>query len=77
MIRMMGSLPEEIKEVSERANKRADNRILGFAEEDRRAKQRAMSGSGRGRQLPSGPYTFNQFQTLQLPGVEVPVLCLV
>lgn len=68
---MMGALPEEITEVSLPSTKRVEDRILGFAEEDYRAKQRATLGKGHSRQLPQGPYVFSQFQTLQLPNVEV------
>jgi hypothetical protein len=71
VIRMMGALPEEITEVSLPSTKRVEDRILGFAEEDYRAKQRATLGAGHSRQLPQGPYVFSQFQTLQLPNVEV------
>ncbi|CAM6064874.1 unnamed protein product, partial [Sphagnum tenellum] len=72
VIRMMGALPEEITEVSLPSTKRVDNRILGFAEEDYRAKQRATLGAGHSRQLPQGPYVFSQFQTLQLPNLNPP-----
>jgi hypothetical protein len=64
---MMGATAEELKEVS--VNKRIESRVLGFEEEERRQKLRSMPGTRS--QLPQGPYTFSNFQTLQLPGIEV------
>lgn len=66
---MMGATTEEVKEVSQPANKRMESRVLGFEEEERRQKLRSMQGTRS--QLPKGPYTFSDFQTLKLPGIEV------
>jgi hypothetical protein len=71
LIRMSGALPEEIREVSETCNKQVGSRIIGFEEEDQRAKLRAVRDGKRTSSLPSGPYTFSAFRTLQLPGVEL------
>lgn len=71
LIRMSGALPEEIREVSQTANKQVGSRIIGFEEEEQRAKLRAVRDGKRTSSLPSGPYTFSAFRTLQLPGVEV------
>lgn len=67
LIRMSGALPEELREV----NKQVGSRIIGFEEEERRAKLRAVRDGKRTSSLPSGPYKFSEFRTLQLPGVEV------
>eukprot|EP00249_Psilotum_nudum_P015587 c25413_g1_i1 orf=416-2413(-) len=71
VIRMMGALPEEIKEVSTEAGQRYGGRILGFSEEEERAKQRLAIGAGASRKLPQGRYVFGDFRTLQLPGIQL------
>ncbi|XP_024357843.1 uncharacterized protein [Physcomitrium patens] len=69
VLRMMGATAEEVKEVSQPPNKRVDGRVIGFDEEERREKLR--SGVGTRIQLPKGPYSFSDFRTLALPGIEL------
>ncbi|XP_024527001.1 uncharacterized protein LOC112345127 isoform X2 [Selaginella moellendorffii] len=68
VLRVMGALPHETVEVSGALQK--DTRSLGFEEEEERARRRASSASATGK-LPAGPYTFQDFKTLQLPGVQM------
>lgn len=69
-IRMMGVFLKEVEEVSQSVMK-SDQRIAGFLEEERRAKQRIANGLDIPRRLPQGPYVFCDFRTLQLPGIEL------
>jgi len=66
----MGVFLKEVEEVSQPVMK-SDQRIAGFLEEERRAKQRIANGLDIPRRLPQGPYVFCDFRTLQLPGIEV------
>ncbi|KAF9606712.1 hypothetical protein IFM89_027756 [Coptis chinensis] len=68
-IRMMGVFEDEIEEVSQNGTK-ADLRIAGFDEEERRLRMR-MSRPKSSLKLPQGAYIFCDFRTLQLPGVEL------
>ncbi|XP_024538784.1 uncharacterized protein LOC112349163 [Selaginella moellendorffii] len=68
VLRVMGALPHETVEVSGALQK--DTRSLGFEEEEERARRRASSASATGK-LPAGPYTFQDFKTLHLPGVQM------
>lgn len=70
-IRMMGALPGEIKEVSQEAGRTYERRIIDFADEDKRAKQRMSVGAHSTRKLPQGNYIFCDFRTLHLPGIEL------
>lgn len=72
-IRMMGVFEHEIKEVSQDGTK-ADLRIAGFDEEDRRHRQRMLSRPNNPLKLPQGTYIFCDFRTLHLPGIEVWIL---
>lgn len=67
-IRMMGVSENEVDEVLQ--NAKANLRIAGFDEEEKRLRQR-MSHEPHTLKLPQGPYIFCDFRTLQLPGIEV------
>ncbi|XP_048434419.1 uncharacterized protein LOC103955016 [Pyrus x bretschneideri] len=67
-IRMMGVSENEVDEVLQ--NAKANLRIAGFDEEEKRLRQR-MTGRPQSLKLPQGPYIFCEFQTLQLPGIEL------
>lgn len=68
-IRMMGVSEDEVDKVLQNAK---DNlRIAGFDEEERRMKQRLSDQPHALLKLPQGPYTFCDFRTLQLPGIEL------
>ncbi|KAF9669577.1 hypothetical protein SADUNF_Sadunf14G0122000 [Salix dunnii] len=68
-IRMLGVSEDEVNKVLQ--NAKADLRIAGFDEEEKRMRQR-MSDRPRGLlKLPQGPYIFCDFRTLQIPGVEL------
>ncbi|KAK9155474.1 hypothetical protein Sjap_002954 [Stephania japonica] len=69
-IRMMGVFKGEVEEVSRNGTK-ADQRILGFDEEEKRLQHRTLRGSQRAIQLPQGAYIFCDFRTLHIPGVEL------
>jgi hypothetical protein len=66
-MRMMGSSSVEVAAVSQPST---NDRIIGFSEEDQRARQRSSHAPG-SYSLPKGIYIFGDFQTLHLPGVEV------
>lgn len=66
---MMGVLKDEIDEVLQ--NAKADHRIAGFDEEERRLRQRNIDGHYKSWKLPQGNYIFCDFRTLSIPGVEV------
>lgn len=68
-IRMMGVPKDEIDEVLQ--NAKADLRIAGFDEEEKRLKQRNVNRSYTSPKLPQGTYIFCDFRTLSLPGIEV------
>ncbi|KDP30833.1 hypothetical protein JCGZ_13776 [Jatropha curcas] len=68
-IRMMGVPEDEVDKVLQNAK---DNlRIAGFDEEERRMKQRSAYSPHALLKLPQGPYTFCDFRTLQLPGIQL------
>ncbi|KAK9151505.1 hypothetical protein Syun_009814 [Stephania yunnanensis] len=69
-IRMMGVFEGEVEVVSWNGTK-ADQRILGFDEEEKRLQQRTLRGSQRTIQLPRGAYVFCDFRTLHIPGIEL------
>lgn len=66
---MMGVSDNEIDEVLQGA--KANLRIAGFDDEEKRLKQRTTYRSHASIRLPQGPYIFCDFRTLQLPGIEV------
>ncbi|XP_057786523.1 uncharacterized protein LOC131003968 [Salvia miltiorrhiza] len=66
-IRMMGVPKDEVDEVLQ--NAKADLRIAGFDEEEKRLKQRIYGRSYNSTKLPQGNYIFCDFRTLSLPGV--------
>ncbi|KAL5861513.1 hypothetical protein ACOSQ4_002809 [Xanthoceras sorbifolium] len=68
-IRMMGVSEDEVDKVLQ--NEKVDLRIVGFDEEEKRLRQRMLDGPHVPLKLPQGPYTFCDFRTLQLPGVEL------
>ncbi|XP_057865190.2 uncharacterized protein LOC131072911 isoform X2 [Cryptomeria japonica] len=68
-VRMMGVFSAEVEEVSH--STKSDQRIVGFSEEERKAKQLRANAHGVPRKLPPGPYIFSSFRTLQLPGIEL------
>ncbi|KAL5729786.1 hypothetical protein ACHQM5_002686 [Ranunculus cassubicifolius] len=66
-LRMMGVFEDEIKEVTQKA----DLRIAGFEEEEKRLRKRMLSRPMHPLKLPGGTYIFCDFRTLQLPGIEL------
>uniref|UniRef100_A0A2P2KZZ7 Uncharacterized protein LOC105640877 n=1 Tax=Rhizophora mucronata TaxID=61149 RepID=A0A2P2KZZ7_RHIMU len=68
-IRMMGVSVDEVDKVLQSA--KADLRIAGFDEEENRMRQRMSYRPPTSLKLPQGPYTFSDFRTLQIPGVEL------
>lgn len=68
MLRMMGSLPEELNEI---VGGKEDRSIIGFLEEEKRAKQRSAPNNTSSWKLPQGSYKFSQFRPLELPGIEL------
>lgn len=68
-IRMMGVSESEVDEVLQ--NAKADLRIAGFEEEEKRLRQRISDRPHASLKLPQGRYIFHDFRTLEIPGVEV------
>lgn len=68
-IRMLGVPKDEVDDILQSA--KADLRIVGFDEEEKRLRQRISNGLQSSLKLPQGPYVFCDFRTLHLPGVEV------
>ncbi|XP_016541410.2 uncharacterized protein LOC107842171 isoform X1 [Capsicum annuum] len=68
-IRMLGVPKDEVDDILQSA--KADHRILGFDEEEKRSKQRLSNGLQSTLKLPQGPYVFCDFRTLYLPGIEL------
>ncbi|KAJ7960312.1 Ubiquitin and WLM domain-containing metalloprotease [Quillaja saponaria] len=66
---MMGVSKNEVEEVLE--NAKANLRIAGFDEEERRLKQRISHSPQFTLKLPQGPYIFCDFRTLEIPGMEL------
>lgn len=66
---MMGVPKAEVDQVLQ--NAKADMRIAGFDEEEKRLKQRTLSGPSTTLKLPQGNYIFSEFRTLSIPGLEV------
>lgn len=69
-IKMMGVFSDEVDEVSHNSNK-PDLRIAGFAEEERRLRQRTIYRPQASLKLPQGTYIFCEFRTLRIPGIEL------
>lgn len=68
-IRLMGATKDEVDEIIK--NEKANSRIAGFEEEERRLRQRMSAGPLYPLKLPQGTYVFCEFRTLELPGVKV------
>ncbi|XP_021679426.2 uncharacterized protein LOC110664165 isoform X1 [Hevea brasiliensis] len=68
-IRMMGVSEDEVDKVLQ--NAKMDFRIAGFDEEEKRMRQRLSDKTHALLKLPQGPYTFSDFQTLEIPGIEL------
>lgn len=68
-MRMMGVSEDEVDKVLQ--NEKADLRIAGFDEEEKRLRQRMLDRTNAPLKLPQGQYIFCDFRTLQIPGVEV------
>ncbi|KAM7267634.1 hypothetical protein ACFE04_009800 [Oxalis oulophora] len=68
-IRMMGVTENEAEEVQK--NAKADLRIAGFDEEEKRMRHRTSYRPQTSLKFPQGTYVFCDFRTLQLPGVEL------
>lgn len=66
---MMGVSTNEVEDVLQ--NAKANLRIAGFEDEEKRLKQRISHRPNFSLRLPQGPYIFSQFCTLEIPGVEV------
>ncbi|KAH0706757.1 hypothetical protein KY289_011833 [Solanum tuberosum] len=68
-IRMLGVPKDEVDDILQSA--KADLRIVGFDEEEKRSRQRNSNGIQSSLKLPQGPYVFCDFRTLHLPGIEL------
>lgn len=66
---MMGVPEDEIDEVLQ--NGKANHRMAGFDDEEKRLKQRNAHGFHALPKLPQGNHIFCEFRTLSLPEVEV------
>lgn len=66
---MMGVSEDEVENVLQ--NAKVNLRIAGFDEERKRMRQRISGRPAAVIKLPPGPYIFCDFQTLELPGIEV------
>lgn len=60
---------DEVDDILQSA--KADLRIVGFDEEEKRLRRRISNGLQSSLKLPQGPYVFGDFRTLHLPGIEV------
>lgn len=69
---MMGVPKAEVDQVLQ--NGKADMRIAGFEEEEKRLRQRTSSGLSTPLKLPQGNYIFSEFRTLSIPGLEVTLI---
>ena len=65
----MGVSEHEVDEVLK--NAKAELRIAGFDEEEKRLRQRMSNGPHTSLKLPQGKYIFCDFRTLELPGIVV------
>ncbi|CAM8883101.1 unnamed protein product [Rhodiola kirilowii] len=68
-IRMMGATKDEVVDIIK--NEKANLRIAGFEEEDRRLRQRMLARPQNTLKLPQGTYIFCEFRTLDLPGIKL------
>lgn len=68
-IRMLGVPNDEVDDILQSA--KADLRIVGFDEEEKRLRRRISNGLQSSLKLPQGPYVFGDFRTLHLPGIEL------
>lgn len=72
---MMGVSEDEVDKVLQ--NAKIDHRIAGFDEEEKRMRQRSSDRTQPLLKLPQGPYTFNDFRTLEIPGLQVHLRLLI
>ncbi|GAB4825218.1 hypothetical protein Ancab_008093 [Ancistrocladus abbreviatus] len=68
-IRMLGVSENEVEEVLKGA--KANLRIAGFEEEEKRMRMRMLNRPQALLKLPQGPYIFCEFRTLELPRIEL------
>lgn len=68
-IRMLGVPKDEVDDILQSA--KADLRIVGFDEDEKRSRQRISNGFQSSLKLPQGPYVFCDFRTLHLPGIKL------
>ncbi|KAF7140222.1 hypothetical protein RHSIM_Rhsim06G0169800 [Rhododendron simsii] len=68
-IRMMGVPEDEVDEILQ--NAKANLRIAGFEEEEKRMRQRMLDRPHGSLKLPQGQYIFCEFRTLHIPGIEL------
>lgn len=68
-VRMMGVYEHEINQLQKDA--KANLRIGGFEDEEKRMKQRIYRGPQASLKLPQGPYVFCDFHPLDLPGIQL------
>lgn len=68
-VRMMGVYEHEINQLLKDA--KANLRIAGFEDEEKRMKQRISRGPQASLKLPQGPYIFCDFRPLELPGIQL------
>ncbi|KAK3038919.1 hypothetical protein RJ639_027547 [Escallonia herrerae] len=66
-VRMMGVPKDEVDQILQ--NTKADLRIPGFDEEEKRLRQRTVDISRTSLKLPQGNYIFANFRTLHIPGM--------
>ncbi|KAJ7524815.1 hypothetical protein O6H91_17G023300 [Diphasiastrum complanatum] len=71
LIKMMGSSGEEIQAVLQPSTSGADSRIIGFSEEDERAKHRTSRNAASNKSVSDRIALFGKFRTLELPGIEL------
>ncbi|XP_018849955.2 uncharacterized protein LOC109012658 isoform X2 [Juglans regia] len=68
-IRMMGVPGSEVDEILQ--NAKANLRVAGFEEEEKRLRQRMSDRPHASPKPPQGPYIFCHFRTLEIPGIEM------
>ncbi|KAI8552057.1 hypothetical protein RHMOL_Rhmol06G0234800 [Rhododendron molle] len=68
-IRMMGVPKDEVDEILQ--NAKANLRIAGFEEEEKRMRLRMLDRPHGSLKLPQGQHIFCEFRTLHIPGIEL------
>lgn len=68
-VQMMGVPKDELDQILQDA--KADLRIAGFDEEEKRLRHRMLDGPHTKLKLPQGTYIFCDFRTLHIPGIEL------